>query len=325
MAANVEAMVREGINAVKAGNKEEGRALLMKAVELDPYHEEGWLWLSGVVEAPDDQRTCLENVLSINPNNERARQGVAYLTGTPVSSAPEPPPAAPAPAADSTRAPTSVEWDMPATETSSASNTWRPANEPSPAEYDDWVSNLNLQTGQDESDSTSSPFSVPAFASASPFLGIDDLDADPDDDLFGDGPFSSAPVVEVPPPAPAPEPSFAFQQPPAFKAAPKEPPAAPSSKPSKQKKSKSAPRTSPSVDDGLPTELTAVDDFFQGLEEEKAEESELFGYIPKEIKATRLPGTRERTPILLVAAAVLLVILNVAAAVLVVDRLLTPA
>ena len=80
MSANVEAMVREGINAVKAGNKEEGRALLRKAVELDPYNEEGWLWLSGVVESPEDQRTCLENVLSINPNNDRARQGVAYLS-----------------------------------------------------------------------------------------------------------------------------------------------------------------------------------------------------------------------------------------------------
>jgi hypothetical protein len=315
MSANVEAMLREGINAVKAGNKEEGRALLMKTVELDPYNEEGWLWLSGVVESPDDQRTCLENVLSINPNNDRARQGVAYLSGipapseTPAPTSSVPPPPAPTPA----RAPTSVEWDMPTTETSSASPTWRPSNEPSSEEYDDWVSGLNLQTTPDTPGGSSAPFTVPAFSASSPFLGFDEDELD--DDLGG--PFSSTPAITEPPPAPAPPPpAFQFQTPPAaFSAPPKSSPPAPT---------KSAPQKSPALDDGFPAELTAVDNFFDTLDQEKEEESELFGYIPKEIKATRLPGTRERTPILLVVATLLLVILNVIAAVLLVDRLLTP-
>ena len=33
------------------------------------------------MDTPDDQRTCLENVLAINPDNERAKQGLSYLTG----------------------------------------------------------------------------------------------------------------------------------------------------------------------------------------------------------------------------------------------------
>ena len=82
MAANVEAMVNEGVNAFKTGRKEEARALLLKATELDPYNEQAWLWLSGLMDGPDDQRTCLENVLAINPENERAKQGLSYLTGT---------------------------------------------------------------------------------------------------------------------------------------------------------------------------------------------------------------------------------------------------
>ncbi len=56
MSANVEAMVREGINAFKAGRKDEARALLLKATELDQYNEQAWLWLSGLMDTPDDQR-----------------------------------------------------------------------------------------------------------------------------------------------------------------------------------------------------------------------------------------------------------------------------
>ena len=321
MSANVEAMVREGINAVKAGNKDEGRALLMKAVELDPYNEEGWLWLSGVVESPEDQRTCLENVLSINPNNDRARQGVAYLSGTPASSTPSSMPAPPSPAQ---RPPTSVEWDMPATETSSPSATWRPTNEPSPDEYDDWVSGLNLQTAQDPSAGSSSPFSVPAFAAGSPFLGADD---DPDEDLFASGPFSSAPIVqEAPPSAPPPAPSFSFQKAPNFSAATKSPtptPPAPPPRRGRREKKQKQPV------DAFPAELQEVDNFFKDLgtpeaKPEPEEESELFGYIPKGIKATRLPGTREGTPIILVLAAFLLIVLNIGVATLLMMRFLTP-
>ena len=47
MSTNVDAMVREGINAYKAGNHDEARTLLLKATELDQYNEQAWLWLSG--------------------------------------------------------------------------------------------------------------------------------------------------------------------------------------------------------------------------------------------------------------------------------------
>src|SRR6185295_16929048 len=85
MPANVDGMVREGISAYRAGRKDEARALLMRAVEIDQYNEQAWLWLSAVVESVDEQRTCLENVITINPNNERAKQGLSVLeqkTGT---------------------------------------------------------------------------------------------------------------------------------------------------------------------------------------------------------------------------------------------------
>ncbi len=123
MSANVEAMVREGVNAFKSGRKDEAHALLLKATELDPYNEQAWLWLSGLMEGAADQRTCLENVLAINPNNERAKQGLAYLTGqtsygnvSPFSAAAPPPSSTPPssmPPSIAPSMPTSVEWAMP--------------------------------------------------------------------------------------------------------------------------------------------------------------------------------------------------------------------
>ncbi len=76
---NVNAMVKEAIRVLKAGNKAEARKLLERATELDSYNEQGWLWLSGVVDSDEDQRTCLNNVLFINPNNSHAKQGLGML------------------------------------------------------------------------------------------------------------------------------------------------------------------------------------------------------------------------------------------------------
>ena len=322
MSANVEAMVREGVNAAKAGNKEEARALLTKAVELDPYNEDGWLWLSGVVDSNEDQRTCLENVLSINPNNDRARQGVAYLSGKPLPEPPRPAEPPPPPPPAPSRVPTSVEWDMPATESSSPSS-WHPVVEPSTSEYDEWVSRLNLASGP-ETPSTSPAASTPDLSgAAAPFFGFEDETGD-NDEFFGSGPFSSTAIASEPAPqpepAPATTPSFTFRQPPAFgvKTSP-----VPEAQP--EPKGRSSKKKSKTKAEKAEVEESLFDLAPQPEVQTEVEESELFGYIPKTVRATRLPGTRERVPILLVLAAILLVVLNVGAAALLAMRFLMPA
>ena len=98
-------LLQQGIAAARAGRKAEARELLTQVVEADERSEQGWLWLSGVVEAPDDMRTCLENVLEINPDNAKAKQGLAWIAqrygpAKPPAPAPEttpPTPARPAP------------------------------------------------------------------------------------------------------------------------------------------------------------------------------------------------------------------------------------
>jgi hypothetical protein len=72
-------LLQQGIAAARAGKREEARALLMQVVEGDERNEQAWLWLAGVVDAPEDIRTCLQNVLDLNPANQQARQGLAWV------------------------------------------------------------------------------------------------------------------------------------------------------------------------------------------------------------------------------------------------------
>lgn len=101
-----EEILQRAITAFKAGRKEEARTLFMDVVEQDQHNEQAWLYLSALVDTLEEQQICLENVLTVNPNHEKAKQGletvlkkIAAQGGTPTP--PEPPPA-PAPAEPST-------------------------------------------------------------------------------------------------------------------------------------------------------------------------------------------------------------------------------
>jgi hypothetical protein len=298
MSANVDAMVNEGVNAFKAGRKEEARTLLLKATELDQYNEQAWLWLSGLMDGPDDQRTCLENVLAINPNNERAKQGLSYLTGTTSAGNPSPFAAGTPPPALSTSAPTSVEWG--ASDSPAMPAAWnRPAPpEPTPAALDDWVSNLNLPVN-DAAPGATPAFSNAASAGASSPSPFGDFDMD-DEDAFASGPFSASPLDLGEAAAPA---SSRRSPTPIQSPSPREP----------------RRRRQPRNNNG--SLLTEVEE--DEAAKLQANESEMFGYIPPEIPATRLPGTHESTPVLLTVGVIVLVLLNIALAVVVMMGILT--
>ncbi len=75
-------LLRAGIAAVKAGERKEARRYLEAAV-CSPgasTHQKvhAWLWMSGVVDAPE-RRRCLEAVLRLDPGNVVARRGLQHL------------------------------------------------------------------------------------------------------------------------------------------------------------------------------------------------------------------------------------------------------
>jgi hypothetical protein len=75
----VNELLRRGIAAAKAGHREQAREILLSVIELDERVELAWLWLSGVVDSLEDRRICLENVLTINPDNANAQAGLRWL------------------------------------------------------------------------------------------------------------------------------------------------------------------------------------------------------------------------------------------------------
>lgn len=80
-----QAWLQEGIIAVKSGESEKARELLMRVLQTNEHDEQAWLWLSRVMETPEEQRICLENVLVINPSNSAAQAGLAKMTNASVA------------------------------------------------------------------------------------------------------------------------------------------------------------------------------------------------------------------------------------------------
>lgn len=75
-------LLQQGIALAKAGRRQEARDILLQVVELDERNESAWLWLSSVVDGEDDKVIALENVLTINPDNEWAKRGLQMLGRT---------------------------------------------------------------------------------------------------------------------------------------------------------------------------------------------------------------------------------------------------
>ena len=66
--------LKEGIAAAQSGDRAQARTLLMKVTEAEPKNENAWLWLASISEYPEELLVFLNNVLSINPQNERAKE-----------------------------------------------------------------------------------------------------------------------------------------------------------------------------------------------------------------------------------------------------------
>ena len=71
-AVEAKSALNRGIKAAQAGNRAQARASLLLAAEIDPRSESAWLWLASISEYPEELLGFLNNVLDINPENQRA-------------------------------------------------------------------------------------------------------------------------------------------------------------------------------------------------------------------------------------------------------------
>jgi len=105
--------LNKGIDAARSGDVGTARDLLSRVVNDDPNNETAWLWLASVVESDEELRICLENVLTLNPDNENARARLALLDQTaPAVPAPKPEPLPQEITTPSTLAPSPTEFDI---------------------------------------------------------------------------------------------------------------------------------------------------------------------------------------------------------------------
>jgi len=83
---DVKKLLRAGIKFAKEGSRTEARQMLLQVTEADSNNETAWLWLASISEYPEELLVFLQNVLRINPENERAiewaKQTKALLSKT---------------------------------------------------------------------------------------------------------------------------------------------------------------------------------------------------------------------------------------------------
>ncbi len=206
---DAKALVKQAVQAYKANQKDAAKELLLKAVDMDEHNEQAWMWMSAVVDSLEERQICLENVLSINPHNERAKQGLAVISqklGKSASSPPaeENPLAGTGFDANPFSSSSSVDWNSGG---GAAYGSGKEVELPNEQQMDDWVNGMGLgssNTSQAPSaPSHSDPFggaadpwssggsgasSAPATGGADPFGGTDPWSG-------GDSGASSAPAT----------------------------------------------------------------------------------------------------------------------------------
>ncbi len=77
---------QQGIQAAKAGQKDEARTLLQQSIRLEPDNEAAWLWLASVAHDNRERLFCLQKLLEINPANETARKALEAANQTTTTS-----------------------------------------------------------------------------------------------------------------------------------------------------------------------------------------------------------------------------------------------
>lgn len=72
-------LLQQGIQAAKAGQKDQARKLLQQSLKLDPKNDSAWLYLASVARDKRERLICLQKVLEIDPTNDTAIKAVRAM------------------------------------------------------------------------------------------------------------------------------------------------------------------------------------------------------------------------------------------------------
>lgn len=77
---DVDNLIKQGMAAIKAGDKDKARKLLQQAVDQEPENAKAWYFLAGAESSVAARRTALEKVLEIKPDNTQAKEQLEKLS-----------------------------------------------------------------------------------------------------------------------------------------------------------------------------------------------------------------------------------------------------
>ncbi len=72
------ALVAMGQEAARKGDREAAHELVRQALETDPKNVDAWIWLAATTESPRESVICLKTALLLDPDNPKAKRGLAY-------------------------------------------------------------------------------------------------------------------------------------------------------------------------------------------------------------------------------------------------------
>lgn len=72
-------LLKEGIESLKEGKRAKARAMLIRALRVNPRDAQAWLWLAATLERDEERLFCLERALEIDPNVPAARRALEGL------------------------------------------------------------------------------------------------------------------------------------------------------------------------------------------------------------------------------------------------------
>jgi Tfp pilus assembly protein PilF len=78
-APNREELIQLAINAARAGNRRPAALMFEQVLMQDKNNERAMMWLAKIAENKAERREWLKRVLSVNPNNEEARDALRKM------------------------------------------------------------------------------------------------------------------------------------------------------------------------------------------------------------------------------------------------------
>ncbi|MEP7290192.1 MAG: hypothetical protein ABI835_00360 [Chloroflexota bacterium] len=79
-APNREELLQMAINAARGGNKRPARLMFEQVLKQDKNNERAMMWLAKIADSKAERREWLKRVVSVNPNNEQARNALKTIS-----------------------------------------------------------------------------------------------------------------------------------------------------------------------------------------------------------------------------------------------------